>query len=80
VERSRHIRNTSGLERSLGDVLQDPWAPLALALARQGRFPEAWTYWESSLARGVLDEFSAQRLRPLTTEERKQESDLRGQL
>ena len=66
----------------MGSNASDQTAPLGLtlALARQGQFREAWERWESSLSRGVLDDFSARRLRPLTVEERQHESDLVGQL
>ena len=81
-ERARYARSSSGLERAVGSNASDQAAPLglALALARQGQFREAWRRWESSLARGVLDDFSARRLRPLTVQERQHESDLVGQL
>ena len=81
-ERARYARSSSGLERAVGSNASDQAAPLGLtlALARQGQFREAWRRWESSLSRGVLDDFSARRLRPLTVEERQHESDLVGQL
>src|SRR5262249_34430923 len=41
---------------------------------------EAWTWWETDLARGLLDDLSARQLRPLTAEERRREADLTGQL
>ena len=80
AERTRQARGPSGLERAEGVALSDVLAPLALALARQGQFTQAWTRWESSLARGLLDDFSARKLRPLTREEQHHESDMRGQL
>jgi tetratricopeptide (TPR) repeat protein len=82
AERTRHGRGASGLERAMGTESPEYLAAqhLALALARQGQPAHAWTRWESSLARGVLDDFSSQRLRPLKPEERQRESDLRGQL
>jgi hypothetical protein len=49
---------------------------LAVALARRGEFQAASTRWESNLARGVLDDFSARQLRPLTSQERQHESNL----
>ena len=42
------------------------FAPLAMALARQGQFHDAWVRWETDLARGLLDDLSARLLRPLT--------------
>jgi CHAT domain-containing protein len=53
---------------------------LAQALARRSKFQDAWTYWESDLARGLLDDLSARQLRPLTAEERGKESDLLGKV
>ena len=79
AQRARYARSAYGLERALGSewLLSDA---LALALVRQGQPLEAWTNWESSLSRGLLDDFSTRRLRPLTPEERQRESDLVGQL
>ncbi len=81
-ERARYARSSSGLERAVGSNASDQAAPLGLtlALARQGQFREARRRWESSLSRGVLDDFSARRLRPLTGQERQHEADLVGQL
>src|SRR5262249_19674024 len=68
------------LERAAGTRGSDPRLMLGVALARQGHASEAWSQWESGLARGLLDDFSARRLRPLTDSERHHEADLVGQL
>ena len=71
--------SSTGLERS---VVTD-WSPspaLAVLLAGQGKSREAWTYWETDLARGLLDDLSGRQLRPLTPQERARESELAGQL
>jgi hypothetical protein len=79
LERTRGVRSTFGLEGSISPV-SSPLPALALALARQGQHREAWVWWESDLARGLLDNHSARLLRPLSREERSRESDLAGQL
>src|SRR5262249_29652535 len=77
--RTRGQRSTSGLERSLaGD--SSPQRALAVALARQGKSREAWARWESGLARGLLDDLSAHRLRPLTPDQRPRDAALAGRL
>src|SRR5262249_3992614 len=78
LERTRGARGVSGLERSL--TSRSPLPALALALARQSRPREAWSRWESDLARGLLDDLSARQPRPLNTEQRRREADLAGQL
>ncbi len=78
-ERSRRALSSSGLERAQAARI-DPLSALAVALARQNQGREAWRYWESSLARGLLDDLSARRLRPLTLDQHHREADLLGQL
>ncbi len=78
-ERSRRALSSSGLERSQA-VRADPVPSLAVALASQGQAREAWRRWESSLGRGLLDDISARRLRPLTPAQRAQEDNLVGQI
>src|SRR5262249_14122523 len=80
AERTRLAHSGSGLERAAATEKLDARRLLGMALARQGRFGEGWTRWESSLARGILDDYSSRRLRPLNAEERQSESDLVGQL
>ena len=60
--------------------IRSPLPALAIALARQGHPREAWTRWETGLARGLLDDLAARSLRPLTAEERRREASLAGQL
>jgi CHAT domain-containing protein/tetratricopeptide (TPR) repeat protein len=79
LERSRRALSSSGLERAQVKQI-DPLSASAIALARQDQGREAWRYWESSLARGLLDDLSARQLRPLTVEQRSQEADFLGQL
>jgi CHAT domain-containing protein/tetratricopeptide (TPR) repeat protein len=78
-ERIRGTQSASGLERSL-TPLDSPQPALAIALARRGQPRDAWDRWEADLARGLLDELSARQLRPLTTEQRRREAELAGQL
>jgi tetratricopeptide (TPR) repeat protein len=78
-ERSRRALSTSGLGRSQA-AADDPRRLLALALASQGQAGEAWRRWESSLGRGLLDDLSARRLRPLKAEQRDQEVNLVGEI
>jgi tetratricopeptide (TPR) repeat protein len=79
LERSRRALSRSGLERAQATRM-DPLSALATALARQDQGREAWRYWESNLARGLLDDLSLRQLRPLNAEERRQEADLLGPL
>ena len=79
IERGRRAVSSSGLERAQATRI-DPLSALALASARQDQDRDAWQYWESNLARGLLDDLSARQLRPLASEERRQEADLLGQL
>jgi tetratricopeptide (TPR) repeat protein len=79
MERSRRALSNSGLERVLATRI-DPLSALAIALARHDQGREAWLSWESSLARGLLDDLSVRQLRPLNSEEHRQEADLLGQL
>ena len=72
-------QSASGVERSFSP-LRSPLPALAVALARQNRPREAWARWESDLARGLLDDFSARLLRPLTLDHHRREADLAGQL
>jgi CHAT domain-containing protein/tetratricopeptide (TPR) repeat protein len=77
--RAHRARSATGLERAL-TAGYSPLVPLAAALARQGQSHAAWTRWETSLARGLLDDLSARQLRPLTDEEWRRETDLAGRL
>src|SRR5262249_15825329 len=79
LERGRARWSPIGLERSLKEG-DNERSYLALALARQGQPHEAWRNWEADLGRGLLDDLSARRLRPLTADQRRREGDLRGRL
>ena len=71
--RTRGLRAVTGIEQSL-TMGRSPAMALAVGLSRQGKPVAAWTWWENGLARGLLDDYSARRLRPLTREQRDQES------
>jgi hypothetical protein len=74
------LRTTSlGLERAYFDSGHST-LPLISSLARAGQATQAWSYLESSLARGLLDELSASRSRPLPEAERTRVQTLSGQL
>ncbi len=77
-DRARLLRSASGLERSLKAAPTGDY--LAICLARQGRRGEAWSRWEATLGRSVLDDLSASQLRPLTPEQRSLETDLLGRI
>ena len=74
-EGGRLAMSRSGLGRSQADRI-DPLPALAIARASAGLAREAWRLWESGLGRGLLDDLSARRLRPLTPAQRDQEADL----
>ena len=78
-EQSRGARGASGWERSLTST-SSPLPALAVALARRGQPRDAWTRWETDLARGLLDDLSVRQLRPTPPEERRREAELAGQL
>jgi tetratricopeptide (TPR) repeat protein len=79
LERGRQALSSSGLERSQAGLIA-PLTGLTVALAAQGQAQEAWRRWESSLGRGLLDDISSRRLRPLTSAQRAQEDNLLGQI
>jgi tetratricopeptide (TPR) repeat protein len=74
-EQVRRLYSSEGLQRSL-NWDDSPQSALAVALARQGKRGEAWSSFETGLARGLLDDVSAKLLRPLTGVERRIERDL----
>ncbi len=78
-EGGRLAMSRSGLGRSAADRI-DPLPALAIARATAGQAREAWRLWESGLGRGLLDDLSARRLRPLTPAQREQEADLLGEI
>jgi CHAT domain-containing protein/tetratricopeptide (TPR) repeat protein len=69
-----------GLDRIEFGSSASPPLLLAALLARRGEGRDAWQYWESSLARGLFDDLTARRSRPLTADERRRQDDLVGQL
>jgi tetratricopeptide (TPR) repeat protein len=69
----------TGSDRSQRSV-PSPLPDLAVALARAGRFRDAWERWEQWLARGLLDDASARDARPLTEAERRREAELAAAL
>jgi CHAT domain-containing protein/tetratricopeptide (TPR) repeat protein len=70
----------SGLGRAEFASRRSPLPLAAALLARDGRSVEAWTCWESDLARGLFDDLEARRQRPLTPLERRRQEELVGQL
>ncbi len=79
VERGGRAMSSSGLGRSQAGRI-DPMPGLAIALASNGQAREAWRFWESGLGRGLLDDISARRLRPLTAAERAREAKLLAEI
>jgi tetratricopeptide (TPR) repeat protein len=79
--RARRLASFSGLERAHAQGLRfSPLPLLAALLARRGQPEEAWARLEEDLARGLLDDLSARRLRPLTPAEVQREQALLGNL
>ncbi len=85
-ENLRQGAANAGLERSLV-ASESPLVLLACLQARRGKSTDAWRSLEASLARGLLDEVTAFRNRPLDPAEAKREKEarqrvdlLRGQL
>jgi CHAT domain-containing protein/tetratricopeptide (TPR) repeat protein len=75
-EATRARISFSGLIRA-EDASKFSPAPLAAALlARRGQGLDAWRHWESELARGLFDDLTARRIRPLTPDERLRQDDL----
>ncbi len=79
-EAARLAVSRSGLGRAEFAWKRSPLPLAAALLARQGRHLDAWTYWESGLARGLFDDLEARRRRPLTGTERRRQEELTGQL
>jgi len=70
----------SGLGRAEFARMGSPLSLAAALLARRGRHLDAWTYWESDLARGLFDDLEARRRRPLTGTERRRQEELAGRV
>jgi CHAT domain-containing protein len=69
-----------GLARAAFSSEQSPWLYYAAGLARTGRSTEAWDAVEMHLGRGLLEEFSARRPRPLQAEETRRQQELSRQI
>jgi len=72
--------SSSGLDRAAFVAERSPFPRLAALQARLGRITDAWQHWEASLARGLFDDLSTRRRRPLTPVERSRQESLVGQL
>jgi CHAT domain-containing protein len=70
----------AGLERAAYTTEHSPLFGLTASLARAGHATEAWKALEANLARGLLDDLSVRRARPLTDAEGRREQELTGQL
>jgi CHAT domain-containing protein/tetratricopeptide (TPR) repeat protein len=79
-ESARLRISATGLDRAAFASTRSPLTPMAALLVRRGRGQDAWQRWEADLARGLLDDLSARRDRPLTAEERRLQDDLAGQI
>ncbi len=79
-ERVRLLIALSGLDRAVKTGEQSPLLFLAAINARQGAFQPAWERWESSLARGLLDDLAARPAGKLSPADREREQDIRAEL
>src|SRR5262249_1541373 len=81
-ELARLRSNRTGLERAsyAAATGNSPLSSLTGCLARNGKSLAAWQVLESSLARGLLDEWSARLPRPMNKEEDRQEKELLAKL
>ncbi|MBI4584141.1 MAG: tetratricopeptide repeat protein [Planctomycetes bacterium] len=70
----------SGMDRAGFLSGYSPFIPLSAIEARNGKNSSAWSHFESSLARGLLDALSERALRPLTDGERKSLDELLARL
>jgi serine/threonine protein kinase len=73
-DKSRLAVSFGGLGRASLSLV-NPHFSLAALLARRGESDQAWHHFESSRARGLLDEVSARWARPLTLAERGREQE-----
>lgn len=74
-ENGRLQIGSAGLDRALFTTEASPLPLLAALQARLGKFEEAWGRWEATLARGLFDDLSARRNRPLSTDETKRQDE-----
>ncbi|HLM88540.1 MAG TPA: tetratricopeptide repeat protein, partial [Streptosporangiaceae bacterium] len=79
-EHARLAISSTGLDRAAFAAEHSPLLLLAALQARRGQPTEAWARFEAHLARGLLDDLSARRGRPLDDQERRHEQDLLGRL
>ena len=79
-EHARLAISFTGLDRATFAAERSPLPLLAALQARRGQATEAWAHLEAYLARGLLDDLSARRGRPLDDQERRHEQDLLGRL
>ena len=79
-EQARIAISFTGLDRATFAAEHSPLLLLAALQARRGLAPAAWAHLEAHLARGLLDDLSARRGRPLDDQERRHEQDLLGRL
>lgn len=80
LETARLRITTSGLERATAAQRHEPRLRWAVALLRLGRVAEAWHALEGHCGRGLLDDFSANRVAVLSAAERKETETLSDQL
>jgi len=79
-EHARLAISFTGLDRATFATERSALPLLAALQARRGQSTEAWANLEAHLARGLLDDLSARRGRPLDDQERRHEQDLLGRL
>jgi tetratricopeptide (TPR) repeat protein len=77
---SRLRSSASGLQRASFAAEHSPYTLLAACQARNGKADAAWRSLEAGLARGLLDDLSAQQALPLTPAEQEQQRSLNANL
>jgi tetratricopeptide (TPR) repeat protein len=79
-EAARARVSFAGLSRAEFATKYSPSALAAALLARRGQDRDAWRHWESSLARGLIDDLAARNGQHHTPDERRRRDELIGQL
>lgn len=79
-ERVRLLIALSGLDRAVKTGEQSPLLFLAGLRARRGQPEAAWARWESSLARGLLDDLAARPAGKLTPADQQREQEIRAEI
>ncbi len=79
-EHVRLLIALSGLDRAVKTGEQSPLMFLAALHARRNEPQAAWERWESSLARGLLDDLAARPAGKLSPADRQREQDLRAEI